>query len=827
MARPVAPGSDPYNPSSRGGDGEDRTAVFGASPYDELGREAQSPDGMSGGRRAQNRLRDSRAGRMLANTGALSLFGGAEDEELDSRTARARGARAPGGRGGGAGLPPQGYHRYVNYPRWGRTGLKRWLPSWKLVTGIFAFFTIMAFGVVFWFYNSVAIPKQDPEMLAQTTTVYYADGKTEMGRLSVQNRQNVDLAQVPKEVQDAVVAAEDKTFWSNSGVNPTSIARALVATVKGGNQQGGSTISQQYVKNVYNQRELSYKRKLNEAVLAIKINQTLEKEEIFERYLNTIYWGRGAWGIQAASKAYFNKDVEKLTPTQGAFLAGIINAPEAADPRDEDPTRKERAERRWGVVADAMVENGTITADERAKMKFPNVIKEKTSTSTTGQTAYLMEMVKEEAEDAGIAEDDLTTGGYKITTTFNKRLVEAGDKAVKKWTKGAPKGLRVGMASVNPSTGGVLAIYGGTGIDKQLNQATKDRAQGASTFKPFTLIAALEDGVSLDSYYDGNSPRVIREGTKQIKNDSDTSYGWINLIKATASSVNTVYVDLNNRIGPEKTKDAAIAAGIPKNTPDLGSNLVNVLGTASVHPIDLATAYATFAAQGVHRPWHVINSITAVEGDRPVYDVPEKDTKGTRVFDKDAVSDLTYAMQAVVKEGSGKYAQVLNRPIAGKTGTSTASKSAWFAGFTPQVATVVGLHQVGKDGQSLVTLEGWGEFQSGIYGGSYPVRIWTDYMAAALEGKDVVDFPEPVHGGTVANASPTPEVSLEPSPSISPSVEPSERPTMPTQPTFTQQPTQAPTQQPTQSPEPTVSETPEPDFTFPGQGDDDDDNGFP
>ncbi|GLY26901.1 transglycosylase domain-containing protein [Kineosporia sp. NBRC 101731] len=825
-ARPAAPGSDPYAALSSSDHQEAHTVAYGASPYDELGGPAQSPDGMSRGRRAQNRLRDSRAGQLLANTGALSLFGSQEDEQLDrtgeplrsSRTSRSRAG------GAGAGLPPQGYHRYFNYPRWGKRGVKRWLPSWKLVTGTFAFFTLLLVGVVFYFYNSVDIPPEDPTTLAQTTTVYYANGKDEIGRLSVTNRESVSLKEVPESLIHAVLAAEDHSFYENSGVNYTSIVRAAIATVTGGNQQGGSTISQQYVKNVYNEREVSYKRKMNEAVLAVKINRKLDKDVILERYLNTIYWGRGAWGVQAASKTYFNKDVSKLDESESAFLAGIINAPGLADPTDGDPLHKERANRRWGVVLDAMVTRNWLDATKRSQLTFPKVVKQKTTTSSTGQAAYLMEMVKEEAQEAGIDEKDLTTGGYQITTTFNKRLVNAGDKAVKKWTKDAPKGLRVGMASINPKTGGVLAIYGGTGIDKQLNQATKDRAQAASTFKPFTLISALEDGVSLESTYNGNSPRVIRAGTKEIKNDSGVSYGWINLIKATASSVNTVYVDLNNQIGPEKTKNAAIAAGIPKDTPDLGSNLVNVLGTASVHPIDLANAYATFAAQGVHRQWHTISKITKTQNSDYKYEVPSDVVKGDKVFDEDKVADLTYAMEQVVQQGSGVYAKALNRPVAGKTGTSSGSKSAWFAGFTPQVATVVGLHQVKKDGKSLGELQGFGGFTS-IYGGSIPVRIWTDYMTAALAGKEIVDFAKPPRGGEVVSSSPTPTVTVPPTPTETPTPtqteQPTQEPTRPSQPTFTQDPTTPPTE----TTDPVVTETTGNTLpTFPGQDDGNDGN---
>lgn len=774
---------------------------------------------------------DSRAGRLLANTGALNLFGGQEDEQLDSRTAPPRrNPRAPQGPGGGGKLPPQGYHRYINYPRWGRRGIKRWLPSWKLVGGLFSLFLLSIAGAVLWFYNSVSLPtEEDAAVSAQTTTVYYGNGKDEIGQLLVQDRESIPLANVPVHVQNAVIAAEDSTFRTNNGVQWTSIARAALSTVTGGDTGGGSTITQQYVKNVYDQKELSYQRKMREAVMAMKVNQQYSKDDILERYLNTIYWGRDVWGIQAAADAYFDKEAKDLTVSEGAFLAGIVNSPNNADPRKDDAGEK-RALFRWNVVLDAMVKDGSLDATERAGMEFPKVIKKKPDSTATGQEAYLMEMVKEEAaKTAGIATEDLTTGGYKIVTTFNKRLVKAAEKAVKdKTPDSAPKGLRVGLASINPKNGAVLSIYGGKDITQEMNQATKDGAQAASTFKAFGLVAALKDGVSLDSYYDGNNGRVISGAgdSRKISNFGNSNYGWINLVDATKNSVNTVYVDLNNQVGPEKMRQAAIDAGIPE-ADDLQKNLVNVLGSTSVHPIDLASAYGTFAAQGVHRDWHVIESIETPD-DPNFYSVKETgSTKGDRVFDEDVIADATYALEHVVSEGSGQTAKALGRPVAGKTGSSTDNLSAWFVGYTPQVVTAVGLHQVKKDKVSLAQMRGWGP-NGQVTGGSVPTDIWTEYMLAAMKGKSVVEFPEPSRGGDVVSASPTPEVTAEPTeePTEEPTQEPTQEPP-PTQQMPTQDPTQEPTQEPTDPNDGGIIPTDDPNdgggFTPPGDGNDQDD----
>ena len=279
--------------------------------------------------------------------------------------------------GPGRGRPPAKPikpRRLIDYPRWGRQGLTRWLPSWKLIAGLTGLGMLGMMAAVFAAYSATTLPTPAALANAQTTVIYFSDGKTPIGQLASQNRQSVPLARVPKHVQDAVLAAEDHTFWTNSGVDPMSIGRAVWSNLRGNSLQGGSTISQQYVKNVYDQRDRSIKRKAKEIFLAVKINRKLSKDQILEQYLNTIYLGRGAYGFQAAAHAYFGQstDVNELTVSQGAFLAGIINAPSAADPRV--PAEKERAVRRWGVVLDAMVAENWLDPKTRASLTFPATV---------------------------------------------------------------------------------------------------------------------------------------------------------------------------------------------------------------------------------------------------------------------------------------------------------------------------------------------------------------------------------------------------------------------------------------------------------------------
>jgi len=669
--------------------------------------------------------------------------------------------------------------RFWNYPRPRKGPVQRWLPSWRIVVGTLLTGTALGAGLFVAAWSTTTIPKNLDEVNNQATTVYWSNGK-QIGQFAEQKRELVQLEDLPPYVGNAVVASEDDTFWTNNGIDLKGIARAAVNNLKGGGRQGASTLTQQYVERYYLNTEDSYAGKAREAIIALKVAQTQPKEQVLESYLNTIYWGRNTYGIQAASQEFFGKDAKDLTPSEAALLSGIIPSPNNWDPS----INPDRAKERWERSINRMYQQGYITKDEHDKAEFPKFKERKEATNTWGgQKGYLMDQVRKELvksksnPDAPLeSEDELATRGLKITTTIDQKLqktaVEVEKTLHEDGTYGkASKNVRMSLVSMDPQTGAVKALYGGPDYVKQsLNTATQDVVQAGSTFKPFALMAGLENGVTLEDRFDGNSGKVFPAANNgedwKVPNFGGANYGSsIDLTTATAHSVNTAYVQLNDEVGPEKTREVAERAGIRKdeNYP-LTAGLSNVLGVDSVRPIDLARAYSTIAAGGYRTTPHIVAKVETLDG-TVLYEGPQEQEKE---FDADVTTAATYAMTKVVEDptGSGRVAQELGRPVAGKTGTSNDNKSAWFAGFVPQLTTVVGLRQyttldleAGKiAGQDEIG--GFGEWQE-ITGGTWPVRAWTDFMQVATEGMESEDFPEYVPAQPTFTPSPTPSETEE------------------------------------------------------------------
>ena len=653
-------------------------------------------------------------------------------------------------------------------------------------------------------YELIDIPRPNDLLRAQTSTIAYADGSP-IARLYEQNRTDVKLDAVPETTRNAVLAAENRDFYSDPGVSITGFGRAVWVNLTSDSTVGGSTITQQYVKNMYLTQEKSYTRKIKEVFISLKIDREMSKDEILEDYLNTIYFGRGAYGIQAAAQAYFGVNVGDLTVSQSAVLASLLRSPSLYSPED-NPTGLQK---RWAYVLDGMVSEGWLSATDRAAQQFPTVSDGNAGVRFPGQSGYLVAAAQRELEAHGFSEDDIQRGGLTVITTFEPKAQAAAEAAIAsalppqtEW----PANFHAGLAAVRPDSGGVVALYGGKGYQAgaYFDDAIQGASQSGSTFKPFALTAALENGFTLRDRFNGANDREFPEydGGRPVPNFGGESYGNIDLVKATANSVNTVYVDLTIQTGPAKVVDAAERAGIPADTQDLVEQPAVVLGVANVHPVDMADAYATYAAQGVHTDWHVINKVIGPDGD-VLYTAGQTHD---RVFSADVVSDVCYAMQQVVEEGSGFAAQDLDRPSAGKTGTTNDNKSSWYGGFVPQLSAAVGLWVEGEG----ASLSGFGGLDT-VTGGSFPARTWTAFMQGAMAGAPVVAFPDPAY--VTNSASPT----FHP-PIHSATQTPTQQPTQPPTQTPTDEPTSTPTHSHTHTPTqtPTATPTSTPSHTKPG-----------
>ncbi|WP_181789956.1 transglycosylase domain-containing protein, partial [Streptomyces phytophilus] len=719
--------------------------------------------------------------------------------------------------------------RFIDYPRSNHTGLRRWLPSWKQVMGMCVAGIGLLVGLFFLGYMLVSVPDVAAAARAQNNVYYWSDGTQMATYGGERNRQIVDLEDIPMEMQNAVIAAENATFYSDPGIDPKGIVRAMFNMAAGGSTQSGSTITQQYVKNArLDDQSQTISRKVQELFISIKVGAKVDKNEILAGYLNTAYYGRGAYGIQAAAQAYFRVDAENLKPDQSAFLAAVLKGPDLYDPQGgsvpgaSPEDNRARAVERWEWILDRQtevdMENGEkmMSPAVRAKYeKFPKIEKYNPSAGLTGQKGYLIETANRYVlKTSNISKEELERGGYRIYTTFDKKKVaqmqEAVDDARKEYLdpkeRDQDKYVQFGGASVDPTSGEIVALYGGEGFDKDhfTNNADTLGVPVGSTWKPFVLASAFENGtyrsegqpISPESKYNGNNKIIIRDQNgdpmpgpggddfRQV-NEGDNSYGYVDLNMATGLSINTPYVQLGIDVGLDNIRETAESVGILEDSMDPNNNASFSIGTSTPSAIRMASAYGTFAASGEHiEPY----SVTKVVKDGKELD-GYQDHPTKRGIDADVADTVTKVMKENVIEGefgeygsgTGAAALDLDRPAAGKTGTTDKNKSAWWVGYTPQLSTAVTLFRTDprSDKQELLSMNGTGGFDS-IHGGAIPTEIWTNYMKAALQGEKVMQFPEPgplgeiVDGGGVP--SPT-QSSIDPEPT---ETEPTEEPDDPT-----------------------------------------------
>lgn len=733
----------------------------------------------------------------------------------------------------------------VDYPRRDKDGWQRWVPSWKLVSGLcIAFFGAMvaAAGIA---YSMVDVPVLDETATAQNNVYYWADGSQMVATGGERNRQSVDLAQIPKEMRNAVISQENKTFYSDSGIDPKGIARAVFNMAKGGETQGGSTITQQYVKNaMLNDQSQTISRKVQEIFVSIKVGAEVKKDDILEGYLNSAYYGRGAYGIQAAARAYFNVDAVDLNAGQCAFLSAVLKGATYYDPAGAtsiDPAatpeaNQKRAKSQMQDTLDKMVEYGHLSQADRAKYTdLPKVQNPQSNAQLGGQIGYLVRLAKSSVVRSGVvSEQQLEKGGYSIHTTFDKKKVDELEKAVQKVYKekidpekrpDKDTHVQFGGASVDPETGAIKAIYGGQDATKHFtNNADVTGAQVGSTFKPFVLAAAMKWGVrdpegdevqaqdertlvSPKSLYSGqnnlkinNYDGTVWENEKgeqwRQENDGKESVGTppdykIDLRMAMQKSVNSAFVQLGMDVGLDKVKEAAVDAGLLESSL-AGSGYPSFsIGVSDPSAIRMAGTYATFAASGEQREPYSVTKVTNKDGTLYTHTVKTKQAFTAKVAD-----NVTDVLKTVVEDGTGSNAQLPGREVAGKTGTTDGNKSAWFVGYTPQLSTAISMFRYPDDetikNRSFLEMYGTGG-EKEIHGASFPSHIWKDYMEDALKGTKPAKFPKPEPIGEVINDAPSP----------SPSPSPSETEKETTSPS----PSPSPSQSETTSPSPSPSNT--------------------
>jgi membrane peptidoglycan carboxypeptidase len=622
-------------------------------------------------------------------------------------------------------------------------------------------------GVV---YASTEVPSPDSITNAQTTVVYYSDGVTEMARLGDENRTNVALDQISKPAQEAVLAAENRDFYTDPGISFTGIVRAAWNNVTGGSTQGGSTITQQYVKNAILQNsEQTFGRKFQELFLAIKLDNNYSKDQILENYLNTIYYGRGAYGIESAANTYFNVPAAELTAQQGAVLAVLIRSPSRYDPE----VSPEEANDRWGKVLDAMVEEGWLSAEERAASTYPAV--EPKSSGSLGIPSGPEGLVVQQAiaELAGpkhrYDEQQIRAGGLRIVTTVDKGYQDAAVASVNEVMDGEDVAvLREALVSVDPRTGAVRAYYGGaSGTDFDYAQAQR---QPGSSMKPYVLATALEQGISVTARRDGSSPQTFPDREGEVVNSGGASCAACTLVEAMTRSLNTTFYGLAYEVGPENVRETALnATGLPdvweggsleskktlaNSAGGTGSSIG--IGEYEMRPIDQAVGFATFASGGIRRAPFFVQKVTDSAGTVLVENAGDP---GEQVMSADVAADVTFALKGVA--AYSKRALEDGREVASKTGTQGLDRQnnsdAWMVGYTPSLSTSVWL---GTDGRKAIINSN----RQIIYGSGLPGAIWQRFMNTVLAETPEEDLPDkPSFSGDSGEGVPEPTTSAPPS----------------------------------------------------------------
>jgi penicillin-binding protein 1A len=670
--------------------------------------------------------------------------------------------------------------------------VKRRSLVWRMRRWLFLAGLLVVTGIagVLYLLSTIELPAP-PRAVDQTTFVCdlsvpagQCNAGTAMAAFhGTENRVEVPLDAVPQVMQDAVLASEDRDFFEHGGVDPLGIARAAWADIRNkGSRQGGSTITQQYVKTVYLTRERTLGRKIKEAAMAVKFEQEYSKRQILENYLNTIYFGRGAYGVQAASRAYFAHDIGDITLPEAALLAGLIRNPGNAEPYDKEGSVE--AKRRRRTVLDAMLEERMITPAQHRKadtwpfdpfhsLAFPStsqgidVLKGGDSRLPDySANQYFIESIRKDMERRYGA-DTLYGGGLRIYTTLDLKMQKAAYDAVT-GTLDQPEDPAGALVAIDDK-GQVRAMMGGRDYDAfKVNLATGRRGGGlgrqpGSTFKAFALAEAVREGYSIDSLFRSPSSIVIpgADGGRDWEVDGGCCGGRTTLAEATEKSVNTVYAQLMVRLGAERVVDMAYDLGVSPSA-DIDPQPAVVLGSGEVSVLDMASAYSTFANQGVRITPRTVIRVERSDGTVVDDFAPDR----IQVLTADQAAKVNYCLGRVVESGTGEAARI-SRPQAGKTGTTTNNADAWFVGYTPRLTAAVWMGRP-NDNQPMGDVHGMT-----VQGGNLPAQMWKRFMEAAVADIDTGEFPPPltdVESGTDLN--PELRTTLPPPTTAPPDTEP-------------------------------------------------------
>ncbi|MER6416567.1 transglycosylase domain-containing protein [Streptomyces humidus] len=771
------------------------------------------------------RAREAAAGTATATTTAPAPVPG-------GRAAARRGAKKAGRGANGRAGKPGGKDK----------GFIRRLFTWKKILGTFLGFAIAVIGAFIWLYVSTPIPAGNPDADLQSNVYKYGDGAL-LARDGDVNRENVDLATIPKPVQHTFVAAENKSFYSDNGIDLKGTARGVLNTLMGKGAQGGSTITQQYVKNYYLSQEQTVTRKLKELVISLKLDREKDKDYILAGYINTSYYGRGAYGIQAAAQAYYRVDADKLSVEQAAYLAALLQAPSQYDWAVASDTGKRLVQARWNYVLDNMVGQNWLDKSKREGMKFDIPKDPKAAPGKEGQIGYLVDAANSELANqlvaTGVADDYesaaalVRKGGWTIELNIDKKKQKALEAAVKeqltskldKKKRAVDGDVQAGAASVNPKTGAVVAMYGGTSYTEHyLNNATRTDYQPASTFKPVILAAAFDENavtqddkkITANTIYDGTSKRPVVGSDIGFapENEDDQDYGPVTVQTALNKSINSVFAQMGVDVGMDKV--LKVAADLGMHTKDLKAVPAQTLGTMGASPLQMAGVYATLDNHGKKVTPALIRS--AENSAYPSF--KHTDPIGAQVIDREAADSVTSVLTGVVDDGTAKLS-VRDNPlrkgqkVAGKTGTSDNNKSAWFTGYTPDLVTSVGLFgESAKAPHPQVPMtgatNGLTSDDGRVNGGGFPALIWAAYTFGVSTEVTKFDL-ETDQGAAVQTAPPSPSSSPKPSASPSsspkPSASPSSSPKPSTSPSSSPKPSTSPSSSPSggTSPDPGTS----------------------